>query len=168
MNAGKIDDWQQVEGRILAGHGVASGRSGDRRFPGGTIKMQMPFFARHGVDLSAYYPGTLNVSIAPASYEVVAPVLTLRNLKWCPETAAEDFSLFDCRILVTGPGNEERGGETEEVRFVEGLVYRPHPETKPEHFQDPHVLEILAPKLERAEVGGLLRFRLKSAQLRVH
>ena len=60
-----------IPATIVQGHRVASGLNGNPRFPGGTLRMQLPFFAELGLDLSAFYPGTLNVSIAPLSYRVV-------------------------------------------------------------------------------------------------
>ena len=58
-------DWQTVRARVVEGHRVASGRNGNPRFPGGTLRMQAPFFRELGLDLSAYHRGTINVSIAP-------------------------------------------------------------------------------------------------------
>jgi hypothetical protein len=80
--------------------------------------------------------GTVNVSIAPMSYRVVEPRLTFRSVKWHPTEPAEDFSFFDFRLL--------RG----DLPPVEGLIYFPHPETKPTHFQNPDVLELLLPFVE--------------------
>lgn len=59
--------------RIVPGHHVASGQNGNPLFPGGTLKMQKPFFQALGLDLSPYHVGTLNVSIAPLRYRVIAP-----------------------------------------------------------------------------------------------
>jgi hypothetical protein len=52
-------------------------------------------------------------------------------LKWHPTEPAEDFSFFDIR--AAGPVGEP----------VAGLIYYPHPDTKPVHFQQPDVLELL-------------------------
>ena len=51
-----------ANGFIKQGYGVASGKSNDIRFPEGTVSMQIPFFTRRGLDLSAFFPVTLNVS----------------------------------------------------------------------------------------------------------
>jgi hypothetical protein len=40
---------------------------------------------------------------------------------------------------------------------VGGYIYWPHPETKPEHFQDPHTVEILAPGLDGVADGVEVR-----------
>lgn len=127
------DGWQQFDARIVRGHGVASGRNGDPRFPGGTVAMQAPFFRALGLDFATFFSGTLNVRLAPLRYRVVRPRLTFRQVKWHPTAPAEDFSFFDVRLLR--PGHPP----------VDGLIYYPHPETKPEHFQQADVLELLLP-----------------------
>jgi hypothetical protein len=127
--------------RILPGHRVASGGKGDPRFPGGTLRMQAPFFRELGLDLSAFHMGTLNVSLAPRQYRVVAAKLTFRGVKWHPTEPAEDFSFFDAELALPD-------GSTPSA-----LVYYPHPETKPEHFQQPDVLEVLAPHLPGLSYG---------------
>ena len=126
-----MGDWIQVKGNVKKGYGVASGISGDLRFPRGTLKLQKPFFQERGLNLDGYYLGTINLSIAPHRYEVKVPKCTFRQVEWSPENPAEDFSFFDCRIL------------TNSNHRLNGLIYYPHPETKPEHFQSPDVLEII-------------------------
>lgn len=144
--------WFEVRGRVVKGHGAASGRKGDPRFPEGTLALQAPLFEERGLDLSPFHQGTINVSIAPQRPIVKAPKYTFRNVKWSPETPPEDFSFFDCQVVYEG-------------RVRDGLIYYPHPETKPEHFQDPHVLEVLAPFIEGLEGGDRMVLRLKEAQL---
>lgn len=122
----------EVKGRIVSGHGVASGRGGNPRFPGGSLAMQAPFFRERGVDLGRYFPGTLNVSLAPGQFRILRPSRTLREVAWHPEDPPEDFSFLDAAVRV-GSGS-----------WIDALVYYPHPETKPKHFQPPEVLEILA------------------------
>ena len=48
-------------GVVKEGHGVASGKNFDARFPDGTIAMQMPYFKRLGIDLKSYFKGTINI-----------------------------------------------------------------------------------------------------------
>ena len=126
---------------VLAGYGVASGRSGDPRFPGGTLAMQLEPFRQRGLDLSGYYLGTLNLSIAPHSYRVLRPSTTLRNVRWHPTEPPEDFSFFDCRLLM------------DDGRVYEGLIYYPHPDTKPDHVQPDDVLVVLAERVEGIGYG---------------
>ena len=71
-------------GVLFKGHGVASGQalssgaSGISPYPKGTIAMQSPFFAALGLDLSPYWPGTLNLSFAPSEH--AAPHTVARGL----------------------------------------------------------------------------------------
>jgi hypothetical protein len=134
-------NWIAVKGRVRSGYGVASGRANDPRFPNGTIALQKPFFKAMGLDLDGYFAGTINVAIAPHHYGIRQAKYTFRSVKWSPTEPAEDFSFFDCRIL--------RG--TDAPRS--GLIYYPHPETKPEHFQAPDVLEIITGWIEGLKVG---------------
>lgn len=127
--------WPVYSARIVRGHRVASGLNGDPRFPGGTVAMQMPHLARLGLDLSQYHPGTLNVSIAPRQYRVVRSWRTFERLQWHPVEPAETFSFFEARL--------RHDGQSHDV-----LIYLPHPETKPEHFQAADVLEVLAPWID--------------------
>lgn len=115
--------------------------------------MQLPFFKALGLDLSHYHPGTLNVSIAPLGYRVVKPKLTFRNLKWHPVEPAEDFSFFD--VTVHG----------DRAPPVGGLIYFPHPDTKPEHFQKPDVLELLLPWTDGLTYGTRIRLEVSPGQM---
>ena len=124
----------RVSGTVVRGHQVASGL-GDSPYPQGTIEMQRPRFLERGLDLSAYHPATLNVSIAPLTFEMVAPRYTFRGVRWTEQIPAEDFSFSPCELAFGG-------------RMYPALVYYPHPETKPAHFQSPSTLEILAPFVE--------------------
>ena len=147
--------WPTVSARIVPGHQVASGRKDDPRFPGGTLKMQAPHFLPLGMDLSVYHPGTINVSIAPHSYRVVKAPLTLRHVKWHPTEPAEDFSFFDVRVIRPGLGP------------VPGKIYYPHPETKPEHFQRPDVLELLLPFIEGVGYDTELTLEIPAEQIAI-
>lgn len=122
----------RVTGRLVRGHRVASGLNGDPRFPGGSIALQTPHFRARGLDLGAYHPGTLNVSLEPSRITILRPRHSFRDLRWHPTEPAEDFSFLDA--AVRAPDGE----------WIAGLVYYPHPETKPAHRQPPHLVEILA------------------------
>ncbi|MEM9483873.1 MAG: hypothetical protein AAGA83_09310 [Cyanobacteria bacterium P01_F01_bin.116] len=148
-----MTDWIDVTGTVIPGHGVASGQGGNPRFPGGTIWMQKPVFAERGLCLDAYFLGTINVSISPHRYIVKQAKHTFRQVKWADDAPPEDFSFFDCRIVLkTG-------------QRVNGLVYYPHPETKPEHFQDPGTLEILTEFIEGLSYGITIDLELDPSQL---
>ena len=148
--------YKSITGTIIQGHQVASGKAKDPRFPNGTLALQAPIFATKGFTIDTYHPGTINVSIAPLTYEILKPIRTFRNVKWHPDTPPEDFSFFNCRIRLA-----------DDTDYIDALVYRPHPETKPEHFQNPSVLEIIAPRMEGIAYGMKVGLELMEEQLRV-
>jgi hypothetical protein len=148
-----MDHWCWIEGTVKAGYGVASGRAADPRFPGGTIAMQMPFFQAGGLDLTAYFPGTLNLAIAPHTYQILQAKQTFRNLKWSPTEPAEDFSFFDCLIQWQNHSPQP------------GLIYYPHPETKPEHFQAADVLEIITGAIAGLQYGDRVQLAYDPQQI---
>ncbi len=147
--------WYSVQGVVVRGHGVASGQAGDVRYPEGTLALQIPHFLERGLDLRPFYRGTLNVSIAPLRYTIVRPKYTFRGVAWSPHIPPEDFSFFDCRVRLPGESGPPH----------EGLIYYPHPETKPEHFQDPYVLEIMTSFLDEMTDGDVLLLEMDDAQL---
>ncbi|NER00196.1 MAG: hypothetical protein F6K30_26440 [Cyanothece sp. SIO2G6] len=151
-----MNTWVQVEGTIVQGHRVASGQNNNPRFPGGTLRMQTPAFAQLGLDLTAYFPGTINLSISPQTYVVKRSLHTFHNVKWAEHCPAEDFSFFNCRL-----------GFSNVSTVIEGLIYYPHPETKPEHFQDAGILEILAPAIAGLEYGDRVILELDPAQIEI-
>ena len=146
--------WVQIKGLVKKGYGVASGQAKDPRFPSGTIEMQKPFFQSRGLDLSNYFPGTINISIAPHKYEIKQAKYTLRNVKWSAEPA-EDFSFCDCKIWL-------KEGESQS-----GLIYYPHPETKPEHFQTPDTLEVITSFIGELKYGHELIIAVNSEQINI-
>lgn len=148
-----MESWIKIKGTVKKGYGVASGRAKDLRFPNGTIEIQKPFFQERGLDLSQYFPGTINISIAPYNYEIKQAKYTFKNLKWAANEPAEDFSFCDCLIFLnTG-------------RSQSGLIYYPHPETKPEHFQTPDTLEIITSLISDLKYGDNLIIAVDSQQI---
>jgi hypothetical protein len=147
--------YQTITARLVQGHRVASGLNGNPRFPGGTLRMQTPHFQALGFDIGNLYPGTLNVSIAPLRYRVVKARRTFTNVKWHPTEPAEDFSFFDVRVI--------RPGESP----IAGFIYFPHPDTKPEHFQQPDVLELLLPFVPGLQYGMELCLEIPAEQMLV-
>ena len=123
---------QRTPGVVVRGHGVASGRAGDPRFPHGTVAMQIPFFRERGLDLAGFHPGTVNVDCAPLRFRPGPEALLFERVKWHPEMPAETFSFARATLVRDG------------ARFP-AWIYYPHPETKPEHFQPGGVAEIIAP-----------------------
>ena len=115
--------------------------------------MQAPFFRALGFDLAAYHQGTLNVSIAPHRYRVVKAPKTFRQVKWHPTEPAEDFSFFDVQLTRAG------------APPVAGKIYYPHPDTKPAHFQQPSVLELLLPYVEGLKYGDEVQLSIPTEQM---
>ena len=150
-----MNNWIKVKGIIKEGYGVASGEGGDKRFPNGTIEMQKPFFRELGLDLEPYFSGTLNISIFPHQYSVKQAKYTFKNLKWAEKEPAEDFSFFDCRIKLTN-------GDLQE-----GLIYYPHPDTKPEHFQAADILEIITSKIDNLKYDDEVILEVDSQQIEI-
>jgi hypothetical protein len=146
-------DKPTITARLVEGHRVASGLNGNPRFPGGTLRMQFPHFLARGLDLNSFHLGTLNVSIAPLAYRVLQPRHTFTHVKWHPTEPAEDFSFFDVRV-----GCPDKSS-------VDGLIYFPHPDTKPEHFQQPDVLELLLPFVKGLRYGMTLRLEVPADQM---
>ncbi len=144
---------QTITARIVPGHQVASGGKGDPRFPGGTLRMQAPHFLALGLDLGRYHGGTMNVSLAPLAYRVVKAPLTFRQVKWHPVEPAEDFSFFDVRLIR--PQHPD----------IAGKIYYPHPDTKPEHFQQPDVLELLLPFVAGLNYGDEIQLAIPPDQM---
>lgn len=134
-------DWLSLPGVVVRGHGVASGQAPDSPYPRGTIELQLPFFRALGLDLSPYFPATLNVSIAPLTFQMRAPEYTFRHVAWTDRHPPEHFSFSRCRVTF----NDHR---------YAGWVYYPHPETKQRHFQNPSLLEIIAPRIPDLDYGA--------------
>ncbi|MEM8603806.1 MAG: hypothetical protein AAGF24_08225 [Cyanobacteria bacterium P01_H01_bin.121] len=151
-----MPDWIHVKGFVKAGHGVASGKAKQNRFPHGTIAMQKPFFQQLGLDLGDYFNGTINLAIAPYQYQVKQAKYTFRDVKWSANDPAEDFSFFDCRVI------------TNSNQPLTGLIYYPHPETKPEHLQPPDILEVLTPFIHGLSYGDELLISVKSQQMNIY
>jgi hypothetical protein len=148
-----MSNWIQVKGIVSEGYGVASGKSRNPHFPEGTIAMQKQFFRERGLNLDEYFLGTINLSISPHKYKVKNAKYMFRNVKWSLTDPAEDFSFFDCRILI----DSNKG--------LSGLIYYPHPETKPKHFQPPNILEIITSFISGLRYGDELTIEVDSEQI---
>ena len=145
----------RIKGRITAGHGVASGKAGDPRYPQGTLKEQIPFFKERGLDLSLYFPGTINLDISPLGFIIQQPKLFLEKINWSPHIPPENFYFFDLKLLIDG-------------QEYEGLIYMPDPETKVEHEQRSTILELILPKIPGLEYGDTVEIEVPEEQLRIH
>ncbi|MBD2325873.1 hypothetical protein [Alkalinema sp. FACHB-956] len=136
-----------VQGTIVPGYQVASGRSPTSPYPAGTLQLQLPFFQARGLDLSNCFLGTLNVSIAPHTFEILQPIYTFPNVQWVEGFASETFSFCHCGIMAG------------DMTYL-GWVYYPHPETKLDHFQDASILEVVAPLIPDLSYGDRVQLSL--------
>lgn len=133
---------QWFSGTIVTGHGVASGRAGDCPFPGGSIRMQQPFFMQEGIDLSRYHAGTLNVELGRHLPQPTAVVFD-GLLRW-HDDLEEHFVLSEIELEAKGK------------RYA-GLWYYPDPATKIAHFQRASVVELLLPWIDGLKTGDIVK-----------
>ncbi len=133
--------------KIVQGHGVASGKCQDPRFPQGSVALQFPFFEKNGLDTKSLYTGTLNLDIFPHSYILLNPTFQFNRVKWTSYLPAENFSFFACQLQLS-----EVHGEQQYTCYV----YWPHPSTKPAFHQPPSVLEVIAPFIPNLDYGNNL------------
>ena len=140
-----------ARGVVVAGHGVASGRSASSPFSAGTIALQAPRFAEHGLDLSGYHHATINIDLAPFALRLVAPRWRFDDVAWTEVHPPETFSFVECSLTHAG-------------RTVAALIYHPHPETKPMHHQPGTVAEVLAPFVEGLAYGDEVTVTLADGQ----
>lgn len=137
---------EKTRATVKAGHGVASGRSTtDTRFPRGTIRLQEPFFKEKGFDFQAYFGGdfvrgTLNLSLSPRRFTIESPEYVLKDVKWTDLLPAENFFLSPAEIHFQG-------------RAFKALIYIPDPATKPDHFQAPDIIEVIAESVPNLDYG---------------
>ena len=127
--------WQ---GRLVAGHGVASGRAANSPYPAGTIALQTTFFQALGINLTPFQSATLNLDFAPGEWRLRDPDHHVPLLHWTDRHPPETFSFWHCRL---------RRLAAEALIEVPALIYYPHPETKRAHHQRSSLLELLAPPL---------------------
>jgi hypothetical protein len=149
-----MPDWISTEGMVQAGHGVASGNAAQSPYPHGTIEMQRPFFQNLGLDLSPFFPGTLNVSIAPWRFQIHYAPFTFEALRWTHLHPPETFSFCHCVL------------EFQQKSYA-GLVYYPHPETKQTHFQQVSVIELLLPKIADISSGDHVTLQLPASEIQL-
>jgi hypothetical protein len=79
--------------------------------------MQKPFFRAGGLDLDPFYEGTLNISIAPATFTMKDPEFTFPSVEWTDKHPPENFSFSRCRLTFND-------------KEYAGWVYFPDPATK--------------------------------------
>ena len=145
-------EWTRVSGVLAQGYRVASGPSKD--YPYGALDRQRPFFRSGGLDLNAYFNGTLNLDIGPFEFRMQKPEYTFQHIEWTDLHPPEHFSFSRCKVVYR---------ETE----YNGWVYYPHPETKLRHFQNPSLLEVIAMPIDGIQYGDFLQALLNPEEIRV-
>lgn len=151
--AGQHGGLVQLPATVVRGYGVASGAGAGAPYPEGTIRLQRPYFLERGLDLSGYYPGTLNLRVG-RRLRLTRPRYRFSGVRWTDRHGPENFSFSPCLV-------EYRG-----VRY-RGLIYVPHPSTKPEHYQDPDVVEVIAHWIGDIASGATVRLHVDAREVTV-
>ena len=143
-------------GRVTPGFQLASGLAVGRAerpspFPDSTLRMQHPHFLARDFDMTEHVPklvwATINVRLNDGRELVLdKPDWTLELVDWTTDSGGveippETFSFTWCSL------DHESGS------YV-GLLYTPHPETKPDtNGHDYRVLEVLTSRVEGLQYG---------------
>lgn len=141
-----------VKGTVVKGHQVASQPSDV--YPYGTLEKQKPYFKALGLDIEAYYNGTLNISISPNTFKMVKPEITFKHVEWTDLHPPETFSFSRCTLIYKGV-------------YYAGWVYYPHPETKIRHFENPSIIEILTTYVPSIRYGDEVEIELNRDEITV-
>ncbi|GAB4499596.1 MAG: hypothetical protein OHK003_16110 [Anaerolineales bacterium] len=144
--------FKRLPGILTRGHQVASRPS--KAYPYSSLEKQKPYFKALGLDLYEYFNGTLNISIAPLTFEMSAPELTLPLIEWTDLHPPETFSFSRCKVIFK---NKE----------YTGWVYYPHPETKRDHFQNPSLVEVITHEIPGIRYGDALDVELNVNEIKV-
>ena len=164
MSADK-NDWIVVDGVVVQGHQIASGKAPDSPYPDGSISLQIPHFAELGLDLSGFYPGTINVCIKPHHFKVADAAWCFEQVKWIAGFPAETFSFCDCRLVHANKPESSEGADSPGLKTSSGFIYYPHPETKIQHFHNDSLLEIICPLIEGIAYGDEVQLQLLRHQV---
>ena len=132
--------WRWITGTVARGHRVASGMAEDSPYEDSSVKLQTPFFKARGVEIACFFPGTVNVHIAPLTPKSITYDVTLDQVNWHHSIEPEDFSFLALQLKYRGT-------------VYPAMLYYPHLDTKPAQFTPPDVLEALAPKIEGLAYG---------------
>jgi hypothetical protein len=141
-----------ITGILMQGHQVASRPSA--AYPYSSLEKQKPYFKDRGLDLSAYFNGTLNISIAPLKFEMTRPELTFPLVEWTDRHPPETFSFSRCKVRFEG-------------RSYEGWVYYPHPETKKTHFQNPSLIEVITYQIANLRYGDAIEIEVNPLEIKI-
>ncbi len=137
----------------MQGHQVASRPS--TAYPYSSLEKQKPYFKELGLDLSLYFNGTLNISVAPLEFEMTKPEFTFPLVEWTDLHPPETFSFSRCKVFFKG------------MEYA-GWVYYPHPETKKTHFQNPSLIEVITYQIPEVQYGDALDVEINRNEILVH
>lgn len=143
------------EAILIKGYQIASGQSKDSPYPDGSIKMQSPVFAKLGVDLKNFYLATLNLNIHPSVFTMKKPKFELKQVEWTSLCSPENFSLSPCQITYQG-------------KVYQGLIYYPHPDTKPQHFHSNSVIEVIAEFIPDIKYGDTVSLNYHPKEIEIN
>jgi hypothetical protein len=144
--------WVRLSGKLVQGHQVASRPS--KEYPYSSLEKQKPYFKRLGLDLSTYFNGTLNISIAPRKFEMSNPEFTFPLVEWTDLHPPETFSFSRCKVWFEG-------------REYAGWVYYPHPETKKTHFQNAALIEVITHEIPAINYGDMLEIEINPKEIAI-
>lgn len=143
---------KRISGILVRGHQVASRPSKD--YPYSTLEKQKPYFKNLGLDLSSYFNGTLNISIAPLTFKMKKPEFTFETVEWTNLHPPETFSFSRCNVIFKNQN-------------YTGWVYYPHPETKKNHFQNPTLIEVIAVEIPNIQYGDSVDVEINEDEINV-
>jgi hypothetical protein len=136
----------------MQGHQVASRPSA--AYPYSSVEKQKPYFKALGLDLSPYFTGTLNISIAPLEFKMTKPEFTFPLVEWTDLHPPETFSFSRCKVIFNG-------------KEYTGLVYYPHPETKKAHFQNQSLIEVISYEIAGIKYGDALELEINPQEISI-
>ncbi|MGY8969594.1 MAG: hypothetical protein ACKVH4_03630 [Flavobacteriales bacterium] len=142
-----------ITGKVISGYGVASGKGKDNRYPEGTLKLQMPFFNERGLDLSAFFIGTINIDISPYQFSIKKYKYYFKEINWSIYIPPENFYFFEVQLIF-------------KESAYEGLIYMPDPKTKFDHHQISSLFELLMPKIEGIKQGENIILKLREGDFK--
>ncbi|MBL8091288.1 MAG: hypothetical protein JNJ43_13220 [Anaerolineales bacterium] len=143
---------KRVSGILTRGHQVASRPSKD--YPYSTLEKQKPYFKNLGLDLYPYFNGTLNISIAPLTFQMMNPEFTFEKVEWTDLHPPETFSFSRCKVIFKG-------------KEYAGWVYYPHPETKRNHFQSPSLVEVITFEIPNIQYDDEVELDINQDEIKV-
>jgi len=142
----------KLECKVIPGFQIASGKAINSPYPEGTIKLQQPFFLQQGLDLRAYYLGTINAQFSCREIRLDNSDFHFKSIKWLANFPSEDFKFYKCFIL-------------NKMEKIPALVYQPASETKINHFQAKNVLEIITVKIAGLSYGDPLILEIERSKV---